>query len=124
CLQRGVVAAKNIALGLADVGHTLRKTAARTQVAFAVPAILPQVPSAPRRRVSRFGMVIRDPEPAIRQRFPLRLSYTTAVQHLSQPIFAAIKTGINAGPLFDSLNERDGLSDSHCAAWIMAVFFE
>ncbi len=61
CLERDIVAVENIAFGLADVRDALRKTATRTQIALAVTGILPEVPTIPRRRVARFGMIVRDP---------------------------------------------------------------
>src|SRR5437016_10000378 len=48
-LKKRVVAAKNIALGFSKIGDADRKRAARTQTAFAVTGVLPQVPALPRR---------------------------------------------------------------------------
>src|SRR5438874_13777029 len=102
-----VVATENVALGLAHLGHTLRKTAARKQIALAVPGVLPEVPLAPGRSASRFAMVIRDPEPAIRQDRAVRRIRPWPVPHRPSSVFAAVKPGRLCGARFDSLNERD-----------------
>src|SRR5437879_6859804 len=66
-LQRGVVAAKNVAFSFSNVGYRLRKRTPRSQPAFTIATVLPHTPGAPGRCVPRLGMVVSDPQPAIRQ---------------------------------------------------------
>src|SRR5438045_4304828 len=98
-LQLGIGAAEDVAFGAPHIGHARGERAARTQRAFAVAGVLPQLPRAPRRNVTRFIAVIRDPEPAIRQGAPLRRSHARRVQHLAQAVFAAVKAGVFSGAL-------------------------
>src|SRR5439155_9262744 len=123
-LKKRVVAAKNIALGFSKIGDADRKRAPRTQTAFAVTGILPQVPASPRRRGPRLVVIIGDPKPAIGKDSPMRGGRAAPEQHLAQTIFASVDPGIFAGPLFDSLHERDRLGHAHGSAGIMAVLFE
>ena len=58
--QRTSAPAKNIAFRLADVGHT-RRVSRAWEIAFAIAAILPEVPEVPRRRGARFIVIIGNP---------------------------------------------------------------
>src|SRR5438132_14044045 len=66
-LQRGVVAAKNIAFSFSNVGYRFRKQTPRSQIAITIATVLPHTPGAPGRCVPLLGMVVSDPQPAIRQ---------------------------------------------------------
>jgi len=123
-LKKRVVAAKNVALGFSKIGDADRKRAARTQTAFAVTGVLPQVPALPRRGGPRLVVIIGDPKPAIGKDSPMRGGRAAPVQHLAQTIFAPVDPGIFAGPLFDSLHEDDRLRHAHGSAGIMPVLFE
>src|SRR3954453_18554882 len=70
--RRRGAAAENIAFRSRNVGDCLRVGRARTQVAFTVAGVLPQVPATPRRGGARFPMIIGNPEPAVCQDIPLR----------------------------------------------------
>ncbi len=41
CLQRGIVAAKNVAFSFSNVGYRFRKQAPRSQIAFTIATVLP-----------------------------------------------------------------------------------
>src|SRR5205814_2735259 len=114
CLEQRVVSVKNIALCLAHIRDTNRESAARTQTAFAVAGVLPEVPLAPRRNAPRLRVIICDPEPAIGENRALRAAH--AGKHLAQPIFAAVNSRIFPSPLFNSLTECDGLCGAHVDA--------
>src|SRR5882724_11173446 len=86
-LQRDAVAAENIPLGVANVGDPSWIHAAR-KIALAIARVLPEVPIIPWRRVARLEMVIRDPEPAVRECSPLRRGHSRTVKHLPETIFA------------------------------------
>src|SRR5437867_3462396 len=58
--QRTSAPAKNIAFRLADVGYT-RRVSRAWKIAFAIAAILPEVPEVPRRRGARFIVIIGNP---------------------------------------------------------------
>ena len=58
--QRTSAPAKNIAFRLADVGYTYRISRA-WKIAFAIAAILPEVPEVPRRRGARLIVIIGNP---------------------------------------------------------------
>src|SRR6266404_3712077 len=66
-LQRDVVAAKNVAFSFSNVGYRFRKQAPRSQIAFTIATVLPHTPGAPGPCVPRLGMIVSDPQPAIRQ---------------------------------------------------------
>src|SRR5436190_8603678 len=67
CLQRGVVAAKNVAFSFSNVGYRFRKLAPRSQIAFTIATVLPHTPGPPGRCIPRLGIIVSDPQPAIRQ---------------------------------------------------------
>ena len=87
-LKKRVVAAKNVALGFSKIGDADRKRAARTQTAFAVTGVLPQVPASPRRGGPRLVVIIGDPKPAIGKHSAMSGGRAATVQHLPQTIFA------------------------------------
>ena len=104
-LEKRVVTAENVALGFSKIGDADRKRAPRTQTAFAVTGVLPQVPASPRRGGPRLVVIIGNPKPAIGKDRAMRFGRAAPVQHLPQTIFAPVDPGIFAGPLFDSLHE-------------------
>ena len=67
CLQRHIVAAKNIAFSFSNVGYRFRKQAPGTQTAFTVATVLPHMPGAPGGCISRLEMIVSNPQPAIGQ---------------------------------------------------------
>ena len=124
CFQCGVATAKNVAFSSSDVSHGCGKTAPGSQIAFAIAAVLPHVPTAPGRCMPRFGMIVSDPEPAICEDFAMRAGSASSIQHLSETVFTPVQTRILAGLLFDPFNESDRLGHAHRTSWIMTVFFE
>ena len=59
-LQSRQATPEDIAFRLSDVGDTLREHGAR-KITLTITRVLPKVPTIPRRRVARFGMIVRDP---------------------------------------------------------------
>src|SRR6266404_6097311 len=82
------------------------------------------MPAIPRRGVSRLGVVVCHPQPAIRNGPAMRGGCAGPVKHLAQSTLAAIEAGILSGPLVDSLHERDRLCHVHRSTGIMPVLFE
>jgi len=123
-LEGDIVAAKNVALCFSKIGNAGWIGAARTQTAFAVAGVLPQVPTSPGRGGPWFGVIIGDPKPAVGKNGAMRGGCAASVQHLAQTIFAGVDPGIFSSALFDPFNERDRLRDAHRAARVMAVLFE
>lgn len=121
--ERGGAAAKDVALGLPDVGHAFRVGSAR-KIANAVAGVLPHGPTVPRSSVPWLEMVVGNPEPAITESLSLRCGDPRAIEHLSKAIFTAVETRISAGPLMDPFDEGDGLVDPHRPARIMPVLLE
>ena len=123
-LKRNIVAIENVSLGFAHVRDTDRERAAWTQSALAIPGVLPEMPVAPGRGVTRLRVVVRDPEPAVGKNRAIGSSRAAAPEHRAQTIFAAVNPRVFSGPLFDSLDESGRLRGAHRAAAIMRVLFE
>ena len=71
------------------------------------------MPAAPGLGIPWLLMIVSDPEPATREYPAMGGSGPWPVEHLSQPIFTAVETGIPACSLFDAFNERDRLGHTH-----------
>src|SRR5436190_14493057 len=102
--------AKNIPLGLANIGDTFWKSRAR-KIAFAISTVLPEMPLIPRGGIARLEVIICDPQPAVGERALLCRRHVPTIKHLPKTIFAAIQTGILAGAFTDSFHEGDCLSN-------------
>src|SRR5262249_142480 len=98
--------------------------APRTQTALAVAGVLPEMPIAPWRSVTRLRMIVGDPEPAVGENRAISPARTATVKHRAQTIFAAVNAGIFSGTLFDSLHKGNSLPDAHRTAAIVIVHFE
>ena len=59
-LQARQATAEDIAFRFSDVGDALREHGAR-KITRPITRVLPKVPTIPRRRAARFGMIVRDP---------------------------------------------------------------
>src|SRR5438128_11267606 len=67
-LQRGVVAAKNVAFSFSNVGYRFRKQTPRSQIAFTIATLLPHTPVALGRSALRSVTVARHPHADTRPR--------------------------------------------------------
>src|SRR5437763_16824051 len=81
--QRSSVPVENIALGLADIGHS-RGISQAWKRAFAVTAILPEKPQAPRPWGARLIIIRGNPLPAIRQHAMVGRAHLRTGQNVRQ----------------------------------------
>ena len=116
-------ASKDIAFRSSDVGYTLREHGAR-KITLTISRVLPKVPIIPWCRVARFGVIVRDPQPAISEGLSLSRAHIAAVQDGAEAILTAIDTGKLSGPLPNPFDKPDGLIDAHRAAGIMIVLLK
>src|SRR5262249_914023 len=122
-LQIRRASAENVSFGFPNVGNTYRISGARKS-AFTIAAVLPEGPVTPRRCGARLIMIIRNPQPTIRQDFLLHRTDFWAVQSLPKIIFAPIYAGIYPSAFANSFNERNCLISAHRSARVVTVFFK
>src|ERR1043166_1235823 len=88
--QVASAASKNVELCLSNIGNAYGVRGTR-KTTLTIAAVLPKSPVTPWRRRTRLLRIVCNPEPAIRERFPLCRSYSRTIKNLCQTAFAREK---------------------------------
>src|ERR1043166_4016858 len=121
--QVASAASKNVELCFSNIGNAYGVRGTR-KTTLTIAAVLPKSPVTPWRRRTRLLRIVCNPEPAIRERFPLCRSYSRTIQNLCETVFARINTGIHTGALANPFDKGDCLIGPHRSPGIVTVPLE